>query len=287
MSVCGPPLLVPMSGDFKSAGADDCETRAATLPTSPHSLPRSLTIQLLIFPSLTEVKPTEQKAQWVSSAWTALILLLFVPMFHVSSFSEGAKQSFSARSHPTMPCTATNENAAFSQQFPQWQLFFPCSPFREPIWGTEAIKPAENEKKNNSLRSQETKYSIQWTQSLTTQLFLISLMSLYQSLRNYVFSTAFSQHPSLFVWLYTKVLHDVSCVFRNNELIEKLSVCIYSSFCDQCVGVNGQALRQTYNLLLRITAVSMKETYHFCSQYLMTQGSTRNTALGQRAASQP
>lgn len=162
-------------------------------------------------------------------------------MFHVSSFSEGAKQSFSARSHPTMPRTATNENAAFSQQFPQWQLFFPCSPFREPIWGTEAIKPAENEKKNNSLRSQETKYSIQWTQSLTTQLFLISLMSLYQSLRNYVFSTAFSQHPSLFVWLYTKVLHDVSCVFRNNELIEKLSVCIYSSFCDQCVGVNGSS----------------------------------------------
>lgn len=35
------------------------------------------------------------------------------------------------------------------------------------------------------------------------------------------------------------MLYDVSCAFRNNELIKKLSACIYSSFCDQCVGVNG------------------------------------------------
>ena len=47
------------------------------------------------------------------------------------------------------------------------------------------------------------------------------------------------------------------------------------------------APRQTYNLPLRITAVSTREAYHLCSQYFTTQGSNGNTALGQRAASQP
>ena len=144
MSVCRPPLLVPTSGDFKSAGVDDCETRGATVPTS---LPLSLTIHFSSSHLPGEVKPTEQKLQWVSSAWSGLISVLFVSMFPCFLLLRGSKTVFlsSLTSH-NAPAPLPMRTQPFSQQFPQRQLFFPCSPFREPIWGIEAIKPAENEK---------------------------------------------------------------------------------------------------------------------------------------------
>lgn len=60
-------------------------------------------------------------------------------MFPCFLLLRGSKTVF--LSSPTSHNALHWEISLFSQQ-----LFFPCSPFREPIWGIEAIKPAENEK---------------------------------------------------------------------------------------------------------------------------------------------
>lgn len=78
--------------------------------------------------------PVANLKKWISSAQSGLMSVISGAFFHVSFFSE--------RSHPypTMLCTVTTEKSALSQPL----VFFPCSPFREPIWGIELIQPAEN-----------------------------------------------------------------------------------------------------------------------------------------------
>lgn len=147
---------MPTSGDFKSAGADDCETRAATLPTSPRSLPLSLTIHSSSSHLLSEVKPTEHKLQWVSSAWSALISVLFVSMFPCFLLLRGSKTAFlsSLTSHNALHCY-------------QWELslfpavstttaIFPMLSFQRTYLGHWGYQTSW-EWKNNSLRSQEKK----------------------------------------------------------------------------------------------------------------------------------
>lgn len=72
----------------------------------------------------------------------------------------------------------------FSQQFPQQQLFFPCSPFRRPICGRQANEPDDNDKNNS-----EKLTSIHQAQSL-------ELRSLRQSFEN-KFKTSFSKQNVL------------------------------------------------------------------------------------------
>lgn len=83
MSVCRMLFLMPASRDFKSTAGDSCE-RVATLFTSAHSGPLSLTMDSSSSHLPSEVKPTEHKVQWVSSAWSGLMLVLFVPTFPAS-----------------------------------------------------------------------------------------------------------------------------------------------------------------------------------------------------------
>lgn len=74
--------------------------------------------------------------------------------------SQREQNSLSQLTHiPQCPALLPLRNQPFSQQ-----LFFPCSPFREPIWGIEAIKPAENEKITLWEVKKKKKKSIQWAQ---------------------------------------------------------------------------------------------------------------------------
>lgn len=106
MSVCRPPLLVPTSGDFKSAAADDCGTSVATQPSTPPSQAQSVSIQLSSPHLHSEVEPAEQKLHWVSSAWSALISVLFVSMFPCFLLLRGSKTVFliSLTSHNALHC---------------------------------------------------------------------------------------------------------------------------------------------------------------------------------------
>lgn len=113
--------------------------------------------------------------------------------------------------------------------------------------------------------------------SLRTLLFPITLTSLFGS-----FLTTFSQNNCFFVWPYTKVLHDVSCVFKNNEPIKKPGACVYSSFCEQRVGVNDSPGPEA-NIQRTIQGKRLREwkVHHLRSQYFTMQGSSSNRALGQ------
>lgn len=151
---------MPTSGDLKLTGAGDCETSVTTL----FSPALSATTEWPILTSQSHQSWIHVgKLQWVSSARSGLMLVISGAFFYVSFFSE--------RSHPypTMPCTATTEKSALS-----WPLvFFPCSPFREPIWGIELIKPAENKiilKITERLTKKVTRHNT--LLNLTTLLFL-------------------------------------------------------------------------------------------------------------------
>lgn len=106
---------------------------------------------LLIFPTLTAVKPTEHKLQWVSSAWSGLILLLFVTMFLCFLLLRESKTVFlsSLTSHNALHCY-------------QWELslfpavstmtaIFPMLSFKKTYLGHWGYQTSSEWKKKNKL----------------------------------------------------------------------------------------------------------------------------------------
>lgn len=135
MSVCRPPLLMPTPGDLKPSGADGCGT-GALRRAPPHRAHRHRPFSARLL--------NESQA---NGARTAAGRPCAVRTDLVSTFAPSHREQksfFSAHLHPTMQPMRTH--SFFPSSFHNGSYFFPCSPFRGPIWGTEAIKPAENEK---------------------------------------------------------------------------------------------------------------------------------------------
>lgn len=145
-------------------------TLTVTITDHPH----------LIFPTLTAVKLTEHKLL-VSSAWSGLILVLFVSMFPCFLLLRASKTVFlsSLTSHNALHCYQWEPSL-----FPAvstMTAIFPMLSFQKTYLGHWGYQTSW-EWKNNSFRSQETKNSVQWIElCLTTLLFLIALNSLFES----------------------------------------------------------------------------------------------------------
>lgn len=92
---------------FKFAGADAglLIGQLSGNPTHPHHSYSHYHPLFPIFTSLREVKPTEQKQECVSSAWSGLISVLFVSVFPCFPLLTGSKMVFlsSLTSHNTLP----------------------------------------------------------------------------------------------------------------------------------------------------------------------------------------
>lgn len=134
MSVCTGPLM-PMSGEFKWTGPGGETSGCYKWPTSLLT-PLSLTLHILHRPIFDprEANGAASPASRFCMVWSNLAALCA----HVSMFppSHRGHNSLPALplSHPIMYCSASTENTSFSQHFPQWQLFFPCSPLTKRIW---------------------------------------------------------------------------------------------------------------------------------------------------------
>lgn len=140
---------MPTSGDFKSAGADDCETRVATLPTS-------LTIHLSSSYLPGEVKPTVHKLQWAGSARSGLISVLFVSMFPCFLLLRGSKTvSLSSLTSHNAPHCHQWERCLFPA-VSTTAAIFPMLSFQRTYLGHWGYQTSW-EWNHNSLRSQETK----------------------------------------------------------------------------------------------------------------------------------
>lgn len=122
MSVCRPPSLQLTSGGFKWAQEDNTRYQL----TASHVLSRHVTCPFPIFPPMWN--------QLNGSEFCCCAFCVCASMFPPAHWEP--KQFLSSlASNNALHCYQWKLKI-FSQQFPQQQQFFPCSPFRRPICGS-------------------------------------------------------------------------------------------------------------------------------------------------------
>ena len=123
--------------------------------------------------------------------------------------SQKKKNSLSQLAHiPQCPALLPMRTQPFSQQFPQWQLFFPCSLFQRTYLGHRGHQTSWEWKKIALWEVKERKRKFNNT---IVSFFMFS----YQLSPSITLFFLFPYDYKLKAW------HDVSCALTNNELIEK------------------------------------------------------------------